>query len=586
MPCIPSLLPLLAFAALRQDPPPQDPPPATVVLAGRVVDLRGEGVPVAAVWVTDTAKPDAPLARTVTDAEGYFRVGRVPQRESWTVWATSDGRSLDSDYVRSAAEVARVALHDATTVRGVVRDADGELVPGAIVSASPAGRALSRRQVTATTDADGRFAIDKVPLGLSQLTAWVPGQGLAELRHRVVGDDDLALAATRDATTSFLITIDGLPDEQRPPVTLAWLPYRNGSLTWLPEPYHRPRIDGDEWRAASLPDWRYVVRLSATGYTFEPDQIEVKPGTGPHQLGFVAHALGTTTLDCPAVVRGPDGAPLAGLPFVLRKIGGGARATATSGAEGELTFASPLAAGTEVIVYTTAYDWVVDQEKGEGLTGASDRRFIDDHECVVAPDRTLELRVIRACAVSGRLLRADGRPAQYVRVQLEERRDGRWPEWMTFAYATTDRDGTYRFRGLHHLPDPVRVLVEGAAGTATGEPVAIAAPATEAAVPELRLAPPAVVEGVVRGADGRPSPGVAVWLRDWDFGKNAQKSGSVTETVTDRQGRYRFVGVPVGGAWLEIVLDEDANREQRVVDPFAVEAGTTYTFELTDPGMR
>lgn len=584
MPAVPSLLALFVIGTRPQDPPA--PPQPVVVLAGRVVDLRGEGVPVAQVWVTETALPDAPLARTVTDAEGYFRVGRVPQRDWWTVWATADGRSLDSDYVRGADEVAHIQLHDATTVRGVVRDAGGAPVAGAVVSASPAGRALSRRQVTATTDADGRFALDKVPLGLSQLAAWVPGQGLAELRHRVVGDDDVALAATRDATTSFVITIDGLPTEQRPPVTLAWLPYRNGSLTWLPEPYYRPRIDGDEWRAESLPDWRYLVQLSAAGYTFEPDQIEVEPGNGPHQLGFVAHALGTTTLDCPAVVRGPDGEPIAGLPLVLRKTGGGARATATSDERGKLTFASPLAAGTEVIVYTTAHEWVVDQEKGEGMTGAFDRRFVDDHECIVAPDRTLELRVIRACAVSGRLLRADGQPAPYVRVQLEERRDGRWPEWMTFAYATTDRDGHYRFRGLHHLADPVRVLVEGAAGTATSEAVPIAAPATATTVPELRLAPPAVVEGVVRGADGRPSPGVTVWLRDWDFGRNAQKSGSLTETVTDRQGRYRFVGVPVGGAWLQLVLDEDADRELRVVDPFEVEAGKTYAFELADPGTR
>jgi hypothetical protein len=50
-----------------------------------------------------------------------------------------------------------------------------------------------------------------------------------------------------------------------------------------------------------------------------------------------------------------------------------------------------------------------------------------------------------------------------------------------------------------------------------------------------------VIEGVVFDAEhGRP--GVRVWLRDWDLAKGGQRSGSVTEVITDRRGRYRFLG--------------------------------------------
>ena len=255
-----------------------------------------------------------------------------------------------------------------------------------------------------------------------------------------------------------------------------------------------------------MPDWRYVVQLRADGYAFEPDEVEAKPGSGPHQLGFVATRRDSQTLACPAVVRGSDGEPVAGVSFVLRRSNGGVRATATSGDDGKLVFQSPLAAGTKVVVYTMHDDWVVDQEKVDGMYGQWDRRFLEDHECAVDPEHTLELRVIPACSVSGTLQRPDGQPAPFVRVQLEEAHAGRLPRWMSFAYATTDRDGRYRFRRLHHSADPVRVLVEGAAGGATSDELAIAAPGARVEVAPLRLAPPAIVEASCATPTGPPRP--------------------------------------------------------------------------------
>jgi len=98
--------------------------------------------------------------------------------------------------------------------------------------------------------------------------------------------------------------------------------------------------------------------------------------------------------------------------------------------------------------------------------------------------------------------------------------------------------------------------------------------------PPVQLA----IEGVVVDAQQRPAPGIRVWLRDWDFGTGGQKSGSVVEVLTDRQGRYRFASVPPGGAWLQLLVAVDERSPMtRAVEPFEVEAGKTYTHDLQVP---
>ena len=63
-----------------------------------------------------------------------------------------------------------------------------------------------------------------------------------------------------------------------------------------------------------------------------------------------------------------------------------------------------------------------------------------------------------------------------------------------------------------------------------------------------------------------------------------QRSGAVTEVISDRGGRYRFVGVPDGGALLQIVTDEDNHRQREAVAPFDVEPGKTYSFDIVAEG--
>ncbi|MFK7741128.1 MAG: carboxypeptidase regulatory-like domain-containing protein [Planctomycetota bacterium] len=615
MPVVTTSTFLFALLACPQEPSAPRPfaaapePARTVVVAGRVVDLRGEGIAVANVWTKDRANPGEALRRTVTDAEGYFRMSRVPVASSYALYAAAQGRSQGVGFARGSNPTTTIELHDATTVRGQLMRADKTPVAHTIVTMAPAGRALQRRQLVGTTDQDGQFEIESVPLGLSQVSAWVAGDGLAEMLFRVTGGGDpLRLVAKEMATTSFAISVAGLPKEGGPEVTVSWRPYRDGSYVELPPPFKRPVIQGGSWACDGVPDWDYTVQLRAVGWALQPNEVRVKAGSGPHQLDFIATCLtgalqagtpqagtpqagkgkgkgkgeGKAGIPCPAVVTDQAGKPVAGVEFVFRKSNGGLRAVATSDKDGRMTFDSPLAAGTKIVIYASSSGWVTDQVKTAEMYGSHDRRFLEDHECVVDPGKTIRLRVVPSTRVSGRLLREDGRPAAYVRLQLEEESLNRWPRWMSFAWTTSDRDGNYTFARLHHSDEAVRVRVEGRSGTAASDDFAIEKVGGIVRLPDLRLAAPASVEGVVADADGKPLPGVAVWLRDWDFNTGQQASGSVTEVITDKLGRYRFLGVPLGGAWLQLVGKNGRPNMQRAAKPFEVEAGERYTVDIEE----
>lgn len=103
---------------------PQNPTaPPTVVLEGRVVDLRGEGVPAAQVQVVTWQHHDEVLAKGMCDGDGFFRLGHVPKRDAWIVRASATGRCAGQDYISGDPSPARILLQDATTVHGAIAPA-------------------------------------------------------------------------------------------------------------------------------------------------------------------------------------------------------------------------------------------------------------------------------------------------------------------------------------------------------------------------------------------------------------------------------------------------------------------------------
>lgn len=316
----------------------------------------------------------------------------------------------------------------------------------------------------------------------------------------------------------------------------------------------------------------FAVVLAASLFAQEP---LTTPASQSSKSGGVREVVFTAMRPATVRLRGklldPQGRPLPGQAFILRAANGGREANAVTAADGGFDLQSPLALGEEFIAYLTRSDWVFAQAKTENHTGHHDMRFWSWHEGVVDPQAPIVLRAEPEVRVYGRVVDSDGEPVPFARVELEHSRLNRTPKWMTFAWSRpTDRDGRFDFQGVRAFDDDVRLRVDGRRGVGASEPFRLQV-GQEIRDLELRLAPPAIVEGVVRDARGVPLPGAQVWLRHWDFATGQQENWDSDEVLTDRQGRYRHLGVAAGGHYVE--LPSNGTRDAARTEPFEVEPG-------------
>jgi hypothetical protein len=85
----------------------------------------------------------------------------------------------------------------------------------------------------------------------------------------------------------------------------------------------------------------------------------------------------------------------------------------------------------------------------------------------------------------------------------------------------------------------------------------------------------------VTRADGKPAPGVRLSLRNCDATTGTQTDGSWTVVPSDREGRFAFVGVSVGGHRVDIGLH---GVDAKVISaPFAVAPGIVTSIDLRLP---
>lgn len=555
---------------------------ATDTIDGRIITLLGEPVHATRVEVTTWQSPETVIAHGLTDGDGYFRIPRVPMTKGRRLRGRSSELCIETKGISNARTPQVLLAQDATVVRGVLRDKSGRPVPGTAVRSSLQSRAMGDVIGDAVTDDAGRFVIERVPLGMVRFQAVVPDEGIGITTVTISQKTEIELRTADFATTTLRITAKGVPDELLPRLSASLLPYANGGLSRFPPPWDKAHFGDDgTWSLTHAPNWRYIIYLRAEGYVFSPRRFTLKKGSGPHDLTFKATPAGSTKLECRVVAKDARGEPVAGVTFEMRASNGGNRSQATSGADGAMVFESPLARGEEAVVYSVDDRWVTDQPSKRDF--GFDARDAVWHRFEVDPKQSVAVRLISACEVTGRVALADGRPAAFARVQLEVERADSWPRWSAFSWATADRQGFFRFRGRHPMKQAVRLVVEGSQGAFVGEPFALDTAGQKVAIPELKLSPIAIIEGVVRNDEQKVVPGVRVWLRDWDMGTGQQRSGSVTATITDKHGRYRFRGVPTGGACLQALDAGASTPRNHAVEPFEVEAGKTYTFDIQVP---
>ncbi|MEZ5962750.1 MAG: carboxypeptidase-like regulatory domain-containing protein [Planctomycetota bacterium] len=591
-------LPLAAQQVVRKEGRTEAPVAAAAPVTGRVeglvVDSLSQPIAAADVWVVDSE--GTTVARTKADGGGVFVLGRVPMPEFryWQVHASAPGRLEATDYVapRQGVGAARLQLFDAARLAGRVVDEGGKGIAGAEVVVAYNRSRVVRSRCVATTDAEGGFVVDAAPLGLLDVSATAPGCECGETTVHVTGaaegEAPVTVRLEPGEGLPLAVEVAGLSAEEAVDVRVRLLPYRDGGARELPPRLVAGRLDADgKWRAQGLPKAQYRVSVTARDLSFEPREVVLyQQHRGARMLGpapeatsdpvarFRAFRVENVTLRGKVVDDAGQG--LAGETVVARAANGGREATARTADDGTFTLVSPLAPGVECVFYLRESTWITAQEP-QMDQGYLDRRDLLWHRAKVDPAHELVLRCKRPAVVRGRLVDGEGQPVRWTQVTLEESSATRHPTWMYWTRTLTAADGTFSFR-VTALEDAARVAVEGPQGAGVSAELQLRW-GDVYAVGDIVLTAPATIAGVVRGPRQDPVPGARVWLRDWDFGTNQQKSGSVVETVTDRQGRYRFVGVPPGGAWLQVTLDE-AFPMDRAAEPFEVKSGDALEFDL------
>ena len=289
-------------------------------------------------------------------------------------------------------------------------------------------------------------------------------------------------------------------------------------------PYRFSGIDEVPWQSRT-PTQRLWVVASAEGYVTSQKETWLGYGTQEEGVDFELQPGGVSVA---GVVRDVSGTPIAGARIDV--VGTGARRHAISSDGGRFGI-DGLSYGTfRLSVYAEGFS---PQEIVGVLEGAED----------------LEITLSQGGTIMGRVMEGASdaykdHPLQDVLVQARHQID------RFYASSLTDADGIYRISTLAAGPYRVSVAANRSCSI-KGRLVAFEGKNVE------------VREGeVMAGIDFRLQPGIAISgrLMYRDTGESVGKvrvtlqGSDPMDTVTDKEGQYRFAGVAPGEYWLETGL--------------------------------
>ena len=520
--------------------------PRGVTVRGLVAEADGRPVSGADVLLAQQTGPWSAKART--DALGAFSISDVPRGGPMSAQLEADGHVLSGGREEAAFSIPldaeghdlRLEAEPGGRIAGVVEGAAGGPIAGAAVDAVALDGRMSRRKA-AESDRDGRFRIaglrldtqwrlearhaEHAPAFLESVRASRSGGDLrirlsagGSIAGLVLGDDGAPLPgveayAQRIERAEHLVT--GLRElataraaadgtfklshlnpgsyrvELRPPARMAWSPIAASVLEAEVREGQTTRLDAVTLlRPGSLRAW--VTSASAAD-----------PGEGFVLLSFMQ--------------AGARGAPQ--------------KVTLQRGAGGAL-----LVEGLE----PGRYDLSARIER----SGVSSLANV-----AIEPGRVTEVSFDfeDRPSLSGVVERADRTPAAAAKVdvfaaaagsQRGYALPGRAPDNFTGNHSAADANGRYRVHGLEVGEYIVRVTTSGEAPLERRVQVGAAG-----AVADFILAPPAMAEVSVTGADGRPLASKIVVLESRPGNPTAGYSESA---VTNDRGVVVFRALPAG----------------------------------------
>lgn len=253
-----ALLSLLALSCAQPFDVPAPPPPRPVVLPGQIdLVLHVSGAPAAG---GRAYLPAAGLS-AVAGADGKVHLGGVPEG-AYTLEASAAGSRLAridrvAVFAGKATDLGVVALQSAGALRGTVTAA-GVGAPGAVVFA-PYTNAV------ALTAADGSYLLDGLPAGRHVVYAKLaghalgrsvetelPGGGEAQVPPIALAPPGAAIHATLTGTARFEDLYGLLGGGIRVSLEGTGLAAET--------------VDSGAWRIESVPEGRYTLRFTRTGF--------------------------------------------------------------------------------------------------------------------------------------------------------------------------------------------------------------------------------------------------------------------------------------------------------------------------------
>lgn len=535
-----------------------------MTLQGRVVDPAGAPVPVAEVSIVEIDDPASVLARSFTDADGMFRVPRVPLRGAWGVSARARDHGAGRANAISPEQPIHVRLRPPMALGGTLLRSDGSPAAGVVVR----GIAFALRppvEEFATTDRAGRWQLRHLTPGICSLVAAVPGEGhYCHNGWLLQGDDDVQLKRPSDQATSLTVKLRGMPAAAAGKVFVELAP--DNGHPGMPPPWHHVPLDADgQATLRELPVVSYTVRLRSRELLIAEREQVLPASRDPQTVTFNVLDEQRVMREVVVTLHDPAGAPLPGVRLRLDKDQeqGGIPRFAVTDDEGVAHVCCQLVVGEACRLSSAQPDVVV-----HGIPAAAPEDGYQ-WQCRVfsaARDCALQVTASRCFRVDGRLLDADGEAAPGRLVSLgTRRRDG---SLWAVTTAVSGPDGGFE------LPSRVArgasmVVTAGPDGVCCSKSFTLDGVPRRMPIGDLRLPRTGdLVVELVTG-DGQPAAGVPVELRRMTAAGRAWSSDE--RAVTGNDGIVRFRDVMPGD--FRVVFKPGGERGAEFERPCTLRSG-------------
>lgn len=522
-------------------------------LEGRVQDPCSRPVANAEVTVEHDGEV---IARTRSDGEGAFVLGRLPRQEL-TVRATTAAPDLGAcriDLREDSRGFVHLVVMPARLVTGTVHDAAGQPIAEAWIVSVPTGAAeFSVFGSHTRSDAQGRFALTHVPFGANAVRVWAAGYAGFAASIDGNGNPTVAAILGREDLQEHTFELRDSTAEQRRATKCTVSMVANQAELPLPPELRHPTLGSDEfWHVPGWPhDDAMLVRLRLESNILDPVVLRIEAGIeNRHKLFYLEPAdegitRGQLTAD--------EGITTGGLQLLAT--GTGEPTSCTTRADGSFELRSPAPRGDTFVLRCADPRLSLRHQPPRGWSPLSPMR--SSVACKHIPSKTLQLRVVPAITIKLHVRDQNGQPCHGATVTLlsKQRQEVTFggvrggamflrQEAEVHARGTTAADGSLEFAGLDLAPgETVVCQVAGQHGFAEQEFLI----ETQADNPgrvhnlgEIQPGPAASLHGVVVDADGKPVPGARLRIENWSGGCYEQVVAS------DREGQFLLRGLTPG----------------------------------------